>query len=150
MSGASLKCLALCLNLGIGKMQHPSVCTEMGQGPFWTLNFDWHEELKFGRSKLVWKECRGPMGIGVESFLQPTIGACPLMVEGNSAFQFPDTWKSQGSMGALDNFWGGLGLSFSGKALLLSCVCTYISNLPNEDYLGGYFMCSFCSTHSYS
>ena len=23
-----------------GKMQHSSACTEMGQGPFWNLNFD--------------------------------------------------------------------------------------------------------------
>ena len=88
------------------KIQHSSVCTEMVQGPFWTLNFDSFEELKFGRSN--WSERNvGILWGGVGKFPQPPIGVLPLVVERNSAFGFPGPWKSLGSVGALGNFWMG-------------------------------------------
>ena len=62
------------------------------------------------------------MGVGLGRFLQQPIGEPPLVVEGNSAFGFPGSWKSQGSAGVLDKFWGGWDLVFPGKALFLKCV----------------------------
>ena len=47
-------------------------------------------------------------GWGIGSFFQLPIGACPLVVEGSSAFGFPGPWKSKGSMGALEKFWGAI------------------------------------------
>ena len=47
------------------------------------------------------------MGVEVGSFLQPPIGAHPLVVQGNSPFGFPGPWKIQGSAGVLDTFLGG-------------------------------------------
>ena len=74
MSGAGLTCLTVCLHQGDGKMQHSSTYTEMGKGPFRTLNFDWLEEL-------IWDTQTGLKGVswsyrgGGREFLQPSIGA---------------------------------------------------------------------------
>ena len=81
----------------------------MGQGTFWTVNLDLTSS-NLGNPN--WSQIFVGVLWWVGSFLQPPIGASPLVVEGNGAFGFPGHWKSQGFMGALDKFVRGLGLSF--------------------------------------
>ena len=97
----------------------------------------WAKDL-FGLSTLIdlkssnlvdpnWSERSVGVLWGVGSFLQPPIGAPPLVVEGNSAFGFPGPWKNQGSVGAIDTFFGELGLSFFREGIIAElCVCVCV------------------------
>ena len=79
----------------------------MGQGPFWTPSFVRLEGLKLWRSKLVWKECRGPMGEGVGwYFLQPPKGAPLWWLKETVHLGFLAFGKVRGLGKPLTIFWG--------------------------------------------
>ena len=67
------------------------------------------------------------MGVEHRDFPAATNRCTPLEVEENSVFRFSCPWESQGSVGALHNFFGGEDLVFFREGIITElCVCVCV------------------------